>query len=172
MVARRAATPGRHWPSMASSSANAGSLASAASCPLLLDLDEVRALVRADRTRSQIGCARRPRRAALAKHRQLISITVVNPINRCPTVVMPALEIERFESEFLSSPSPGNKGRPINEEYGRFLRSGDAVEVSHQAYRRYRSARWTCPASEVEWRRQIPRTFPRSTFRLLAVGEP
>jgi len=25
-----------------------------------------------------------------------------NPINRCPTVVMPALEIERFESEFLS----------------------------------------------------------------------
>jgi hypothetical protein len=29
-----------------------------------------------------------------------------------------------------------NKGRPINEEYGRILLSGDALEVSHQAYRR------------------------------------
>jgi hypothetical protein len=40
--------------------------------------------------------------AALIKHGLLKSITVINPINRCPTVVVPAAEVERFEREFIS----------------------------------------------------------------------
>ncbi len=40
--------------------------------------------------------------AALIKYRHLRSITVVNPINRCPTVVVPLREVERFEREFVS----------------------------------------------------------------------
>ena len=40
--------------------------------------------------------------AALIRHGHLKSITVVNPINRCPTVVVPAQEVERFDREFVS----------------------------------------------------------------------
>jgi hypothetical protein len=38
----------------------------------------------------------------LARYGHLKSITVVNPINRCPTVVVPAQEVERFDREFVS----------------------------------------------------------------------
>lgn len=40
--------------------------------------------------------------AALIKHGHLKSVTVVNPINRCPTVVVSTEEVERFEREFVS----------------------------------------------------------------------
>jgi hypothetical protein len=36
----------------------------------------------------------------LIKHGRLKSVTVVNPVNRCPTVVVPAAEVERFEREY------------------------------------------------------------------------
>jgi hypothetical protein len=40
--------------------------------------------------------------AALIKHGHLKTITVVNPINRCPTVVVPVEEVDRFAAEFVS----------------------------------------------------------------------
>ncbi len=40
--------------------------------------------------------------SALIKHGHLKSITVVNPINRCPTVVVPVHEVERFAREYVS----------------------------------------------------------------------
>jgi hypothetical protein len=76
---------------------------------LLLDLEEVRALVRGPDHGGLTGHAISDRlrvadcvAAALIKHGQLKSITVINPINRCPTVVVPAHEVERFEREFVS----------------------------------------------------------------------
>jgi hypothetical protein len=76
---------------------------------VLLDLDEVRALVRGPDHGGLTGTAISDRlrvadrvAAALIKHGHLKSITVVNPINRCPTVVVPAHEVERFEREFVS----------------------------------------------------------------------
>ncbi|WP_024513056.1 hypothetical protein [Bradyrhizobium sp. ARR65] len=32
----------------------------------------------------------------------LKTFTVVNPVNRCPTVIVPAEEVERFEREYVS----------------------------------------------------------------------
>ncbi|MGY3582083.1 hypothetical protein ACVIGB_000994 [Bradyrhizobium sp. USDA 4341] len=76
---------------------------------LLLDLEEVRALVRGPDHGGYTAVALTERlrvadraAAALIKYRHLKSITVVNPVNRCPTVVVPAAELERFEREFVS----------------------------------------------------------------------
>ncbi|OKO80965.1 TniQ family protein [Bradyrhizobium sp. AS23.2] len=76
---------------------------------LLLDLDEVRALVRGPdhggltclQIRDKLSTTAKVA-AALIKHGHLKSITVVNPINRCPTVVVPAEEVARFEREYVS----------------------------------------------------------------------
>lgn len=38
----------------------------------------------------------------LRKHRHLKSITVVNPVNRCPTVVVPVTKVERFDRQYVS----------------------------------------------------------------------
>jgi hypothetical protein len=40
--------------------------------------------------------------SALMKHGHLRTITVINPVNRCPTVVVPAQEVERFQREYIS----------------------------------------------------------------------
>ena len=40
--------------------------------------------------------------AALIKHGYLKTITVINPVNRCPTVVVPIEEVERFTVEYVS----------------------------------------------------------------------
>ncbi len=40
--------------------------------------------------------------SALIKHGHLKSITVINPVNRCPTVVVPEAEVERFKQEYVS----------------------------------------------------------------------
>jgi hypothetical protein len=40
--------------------------------------------------------------AAFIKHGHLKTITVVNPVNRCPTVVVPAEEVERFARKYIS----------------------------------------------------------------------
>ncbi len=76
---------------------------------LLLDLEEVRALVRGPDHGGLTGIAISDRlriadrvSAALIKHGHLKSVTVINPVNRCPTVVVPAAEVERFEREFVS----------------------------------------------------------------------
>jgi hypothetical protein len=76
---------------------------------LLLDLEEVRALVRGPDHGGLTGQAISDRlrvadrvSAALIKHGHLRSSTVINPINRCPTVVVPEREVERFEREFVS----------------------------------------------------------------------
>ncbi|WP_454632791.1 hypothetical protein [Bradyrhizobium cenepequi] len=76
---------------------------------LLLDLDEVRALVRGPDHGGLTGIAISDRWrvadrvvAALIRHGHLKSITVVNPVNRCPTVIVPVQEVERFEREYVS----------------------------------------------------------------------
>jgi hypothetical protein len=76
---------------------------------LLLDLEEVRALVRGPDHGGLTGQAISDRlrvadraAAALIKYRHLKSVTVINPVNRCPTVVGPIREVERFEREFVS----------------------------------------------------------------------
>jgi hypothetical protein len=76
---------------------------------LLLDPKEVRALVRGPDHGGLTGlqikdklCTTAKVAAALIKHGHLRSITVVNPINRCPTVVVPAEEVERFDRSFVS----------------------------------------------------------------------
>ncbi|WP_316228447.1 TniQ family protein [Bradyrhizobium sp. SZCCHNR1039] len=76
---------------------------------LLLDLKEVRALVRGPDHGGLTGLQIKDKlsttakvAAALIKHGHLKSMTVVNPINRCPTVVVPAEEVERFDRKFVS----------------------------------------------------------------------
>jgi hypothetical protein len=48
--------------------------------------------------------------------------TVINPINRCPTVIVTAEEVERFEREFLSlfvlTKQQGKHFRPVKKELG------------------------------------------------------
>ncbi|MHC2332110.1 hypothetical protein [Bradyrhizobium sp. USDA 4454] len=76
---------------------------------LLLDLEEVRALVRGPDHGGLSGLQIKDKlsttaevAAALIKLGNLKSITVVTPINRCPTVVVPAHEVERFAREYVS----------------------------------------------------------------------
>ncbi|MDI4238924.1 hypothetical protein AAFX91_17450 [Bradyrhizobium sp. 31Argb] len=76
---------------------------------LFLNLKEVRALVRGPDHGGLTGVEISDRlrvadrvSAALIKHGHLKSITVVNPVNRCPTVVVPVREVERFDREFVS----------------------------------------------------------------------
>lgn len=76
---------------------------------LLIDIEEVRALVRGPDHGGLTGLQIKDKlsttakvAAALIKHGHLKSVTVVNPINRCPTVVVPIAEVERFEREFVS----------------------------------------------------------------------
>jgi hypothetical protein len=76
---------------------------------VLVDVEEIRALVRGpdhggftavalkDRMRMHDGTIRKLMAAGHLK-----TATVVNPINRCPTVIVPAEELERFEAEFVS----------------------------------------------------------------------
>jgi hypothetical protein len=58
---------------------------------VLVDIEEVRALVRGP-----------DHGGKLIAGGQLKTETVINPVNRCPTVVVPAEEVERFEREFVS----------------------------------------------------------------------
>jgi hypothetical protein len=76
---------------------------------LLLDLEEVRALVRGPDHGGLTGLQIKDKlsttakvAAALVKHGHLRTITVINPVNRCPTVVVPAQEVERFDREYVS----------------------------------------------------------------------
>src|SRR5258708_16590894 len=76
---------------------------------VLVDVEEVRTLVRGpdhggftsvalkDRLQTNDRVAR-----ALMTQRHLKTITVINPVNRCPTVIVPAEEVERFEREYVS----------------------------------------------------------------------
>jgi hypothetical protein len=76
---------------------------------VLLDLDEVRALVRGPDHGGLTGMEIKDRlsttakvASALIKHGYLKSVTVINPVNRCPTVVVPVDEVERFQREYVS----------------------------------------------------------------------
>lgn len=76
---------------------------------LLVDVDAVRGLVRGPDHGGLTAIALSDRlrvadrvSAALIKLGHLKSITVINPINGCPTVVVPGPEVERFEREFVS----------------------------------------------------------------------
>ena len=76
---------------------------------LMLDIEEVRALVRGadydgftaydlqSRLQMHGGTVRR-----LIAAGHLKTITVVNLVNRCPAVIVTTEEVERFEREFVS----------------------------------------------------------------------
>jgi hypothetical protein len=76
---------------------------------LLVDMDEVRALVRgADpggftgrMLAERLGVADRVSGKLIAGG-HLTTVTVINPVNRCPMDVVPADQVERFEAEYLS----------------------------------------------------------------------
>lgn len=76
---------------------------------LLVDIDEVRALVRGPDHGGLTGLQIKDKLsttakvvAAVIKHGHLKSMTVVNPVNRCPTVIVTTAEVARFEREFVS----------------------------------------------------------------------
>jgi hypothetical protein len=76
---------------------------------VLVDIEEVRALVRGPDHGGFTGKALQDRLQTadrvirkLIAGGQLKTETVINPVNRCPTVVVPAEEVERFEREFVS----------------------------------------------------------------------
>jgi hypothetical protein len=87
---------------------------------VLVDVEEVRALVRGPDRGGLTGLEIKDKlsttakvASALIKGGHLKTITVVNPINRCPTVVVPVEEVERFGREgtlaefLLASPLRG-----------------------------------------------------------------
>jgi hypothetical protein len=76
---------------------------------ILVDVEEIRALVRGPDHAGLTGLEIKDKlsttakvAAALIKHGHLATITVVNPVNRCPTVIVPAEKVERFEREYIS----------------------------------------------------------------------
>jgi hypothetical protein len=76
---------------------------------VLVDVEEVRALVRGPDHGGLTGIEIKDKlattakvAAALIKHGYFATITVVNPVNRCPTVVVPAGEVERFGKRYVS----------------------------------------------------------------------
>jgi TniQ len=76
---------------------------------VLVDVEEVRALVRGPDHGGLTGLEIKDRlsttakvAAALIKHGHLKTLTVINPVNRCPTVVVPIEEVERFAREYIS----------------------------------------------------------------------
>ena len=76
---------------------------------VLIDVEEVRALVRGPDHGGLTGMGIKDKlstttkvAAALIKHGHLATITVVNPVNRCPTVVVPVEEVERFARKYIS----------------------------------------------------------------------
>jgi hypothetical protein len=76
---------------------------------VLVDVEEVRSKVRgadyegfavsalSDRMQTNGSVAR-----ALVAQGHLATVTVINPVNRCPTVIVPHDEVERFEAEYVS----------------------------------------------------------------------
>jgi hypothetical protein len=76
---------------------------------VFVDVEEVRAMVRGRHHSGFTGLEIKDKlsttakvAATLIKHGHLKTITVVNPVNRCPTVVVPAEEVERFGQQFIS----------------------------------------------------------------------
>lgn len=76
---------------------------------VLVDVEEVRALVRGPDHGGLTGVQIKDKlsttakvAAALIRYGHLKSVTVINPINRCPIVVVPVAEVERFDREFVS----------------------------------------------------------------------
>lgn len=76
---------------------------------VLVDVEEVRALVRGPDHGGLTGMEIKDRlsttakvAAALIKHGCLATVTVINPVNRCPTVVVLEAEVERFSQEYVS----------------------------------------------------------------------
>jgi hypothetical protein len=76
---------------------------------VLVDVEDVRALVRGPDHGGFTGMEIKDKlsttakvAAALIKHGHLKTITVVNPVNRCPTVIVPAEEVERFGKRYVS----------------------------------------------------------------------
>ena len=76
---------------------------------VLVTLEEIRGLVRGEdhggltpyQVACQLGVTDRVARA-LIKHGQLATVSTVNPINRCPQVVVMPAEVARFQREYVS----------------------------------------------------------------------
>lgn len=76
---------------------------------VLVDIEEVRALVRGPEIDGLTGVEIKDRlsttakvAAALIKHGYLAKVIAINPVNRCPVVVVPKAEVDRFAREYVS----------------------------------------------------------------------
>lgn len=76
---------------------------------VLVDLEEIRSLTRGEDhgglTPNQVACTIEVHdrvARALIKHGHLATVTVVNPVNRCPQTVVMSEEVERFQREYVS----------------------------------------------------------------------
>jgi hypothetical protein len=76
---------------------------------LLLDIEEVRALVRGPELDGLTGMEIKDRlsttakvAAALIRYGYLPTVTAINPVNRCPVAVVPVDDVERFAAEYVS----------------------------------------------------------------------
>jgi hypothetical protein len=93
---------------------------------VLVEIEEVRSLVRWPDHGGLTGIEIKDRlsttakvAAALIKHGHLKTITVVNAVNRCPIVVVPVQEVERFAREYISLFA-------LAKQLGRLFRKGEA----------------------------------------------
>jgi hypothetical protein len=76
---------------------------------VMVDIEEVRAQVRGPdhggftsvTLKNRLQTTDRVARALMARG-HLKTVTVVNPVNRCPTVIVPAEDVVRFEREYVS----------------------------------------------------------------------
>lgn len=76
---------------------------------VLVDVEEVRAMVRGAEKDGFTGLELKEKLSttakvvsALIRDGHLKAITVINPVNRCPTVVVPEAEVERFKGEYVA----------------------------------------------------------------------
>src|SRR5258708_29236637 len=78
---------------------------------------------------------------ALIDGGHLKTMKVINPVNRCPTVIVPAQEVERFEREYARDHRRGLDGRPAVTARAR----------PPHAARRQAPARWRRAAASTSW---------------------
>jgi acetylornithine/succinyldiaminopimelate/putrescine aminotransferase len=104
---------------------------------VLIDIEEVRALVRGPDHGGLTGMEIKDKlsttakvAAALIKHGHLATITVVNPVNRCPTIVVPAAEVERFARKYISLFALAKQQR---RHFRKVKQELDAAGIPHQS---------------------------------------
>jgi hypothetical protein len=125
---------------------------------VLVDVEEVRAMVRGPDHGGFTAIALKDRMQtsdrvthALMVQGHLKTVTVVNPVNRCPTVIVLPAEVERFERQYISlfalAKQQGRHFRKVKQELdaagikpaldpekvgARFYRKGELARIISQ----------------------------------------